>query len=105
MINFLPLGFEQSYVDHQDPFTHEISDYWEGIVLLFLVLIFGSKNTNLPLETFTCGGQTPGTGTLSLVSMDAEASKWATAFAGYQYVRKVECGETWQYKAEKQVND
>ena len=35
MIDFLPLGFEQSYVDHQDPFTHEISDYWEGIVLLF----------------------------------------------------------------------
>ena len=75
------------------------------VLFCFLVKIFGSKNTNLPLETFTCGGQTPGTGTLSLVSMDAQASKWATAFAGYQYVRKVECGETWQYKVEKQVND
>lgn len=35
--------------------------------------------------------------------MDAEAAKWATAFAGYQYVRKVECADTWQYKVEKQV--
>ena len=54
-------------------------------------------------EVFTCGGLSPGSGTLSLVSMDAEAAKWATAFAGYQYVRKVECADTWQYKVEKQV--
>ena len=52
-------------------------------------------------ETFTCEGSSAGS--LSLVSVDAEAGKTATAWAGYQYVRKVECPNTWQYKVEKQV--
>ena len=53
MINFLPLGFEQSYVDHQDPFTHEISDYWEGSGMICVisqkldVLFFANRNFHL----------------------------------------------------------
>ena len=55
------------------------------------------------LETFTCGGQSPGTGTLSLVSEDTEALKKPTAYLGYQFVRKVECADEWTHKVEKQV--
>ena len=75
--------FEQSYVDHPDPFTHEIFSYWQ--------------------ESFECGGLSPGAGTLSMVSMDADAVKWVTALAGYQYVRKVECASSWTHSVSKQV--
>ena len=76
--------FEQSYVDHPDPYTHEISSYWQ--------------------ESFECGGSSPGDGSLTMVSMDSDAVKWATTFAGYQYVRKVQCSSTWTHSISKQVD-
>ena len=36
-------------------------------------------------------------------SVDDNAFNKLTAWAGYQYIRKVQCPNTWQYKAEKQV--
>ena len=56
------------------------------------------------LESFTCGGSSTG-GSLSLESVDEFASEKLTALAGYQFVRKLECPNTWEYKAEKQVHN
>ena len=75
--------FERSYVNHPDPFTHEIASYWQ--------------------ETFTCGGSSPGSGTLGMESVDKNAFKAYSAVHGYQYIRKVNCLQTWQYKVEQQV--
>ena len=38
-----------------------------------------------------------------MVSVDDNAVKAMTAYNGYQYVRKVHCGDAWEYKVEKQV--
>ena len=88
-------------MDHPDPFTQDIANYWQGTRSNLYELLF-IHTLYFISETFTCGSS--GYGSLSLVSEDAEALKKPTAYLGYQYVRKVECGETWMHKVEKQVN-
>ena len=53
-------------------------------------------------ESFTCDGSSAGS--LTLESVDDSAAEKLTPWAGYQFVRKVECPNTWQYKAEQQVS-
>ena len=39
-----------------------------------------------------------------MVSVDEDGLGAMTSYLDYQYVRKVECGGTYEYKVEKQVN-
>ena len=55
-------------------------------------------------ETFTCGLLSPGPGSITMESMDNYAHHKSIAIAGYQFSRKVSCGDTWSHKTEKSVS-
>ena len=76
--------------------------YLPGKVISNDVIIIQKLFQSNILESFTCGGSSSA-GSLSLESVDESASEKLTALAGYQFVRKLECPNTWEYKAEKQV--
>ena len=64
--------------------------------------MLSSSKVSFISESFTCEGTSAGE--LTLESVEEDAGEKLTAWAGYQFVRKVQCPNTWQYKAEKQVN-
>ena len=63
--------------------------------------MLSSSKVSFISESFTCEGTSAGE--LTLESVEEDAGEKLTAWAGYQFVRKVQCPNTWQYKAEKQV--